>query len=225
MLKLVSSSFCCTGIWRFTPGSVCLLPKRLDWYKPCFIQLFTMLIITSQVMLAELYQCMTIVPDCISLSVSFKCLCRFYNSLHLPMCDCEDLVPAQELKGTSLSSPVLDSRAWEDKKNPTKTLLNLFWNCKVCIFEDCASQVVKKTRFVLLKMILAKEGSTDMYNEHSFVFVFFKYIIYKKYISVWVLRQCKGRGTLCSLSLSPLSASSSRSDLLKGNLCGQTRIM
>lgn len=36
------------------------------------------------------------------------------------MCDCEDLVPAQELKGTSLSSPVLDSRAWEDKKKPNK---------------------------------------------------------------------------------------------------------
>lgn len=34
------------------------------------------------------------------------------------MCDCEDLVPAQELKGTSLSSPVLDSWDWEDKKNP-----------------------------------------------------------------------------------------------------------
>lgn len=32
------------------------------------------------------------------------------------MCDCEDLVPAQELKGTSLPSPVVDSWDKEDKK-------------------------------------------------------------------------------------------------------------
>lgn len=73
-----------------------MLQKRLDQR---FIQLFSMLIITSRVMLAKLYHCMTIVPDCMPVSMSFKCLCRFYNSFQLLMCDCEDLVPAQELKG------------------------------------------------------------------------------------------------------------------------------
>lgn len=73
--------------------------------------------------------------------MSFKCLCRFYNSLQLLMCDCEDLVPAQELKGTSLPSPVVDSWDWEDEK---RKMLNLFWKCKVCTLEDCASQTVKR---------------------------------------------------------------------------------
>lgn len=40
--------------------------------------------------------------------MSFKCLCRFYNSLQLLVYDCEDLVPSSELKGTSLPSLVAD---------------------------------------------------------------------------------------------------------------------
>lgn len=124
MLKLVPFPFCCTGIQRFKTGVV-LLQKRQDQYRPRFIQLFSMLIITSRVMLAKLYHCMTIVPDCMPVSMSFKCLYRFYNSLQLLMCDCEDLVPAQELKGTSLPSPVVDSWDWEDKSRNAELVLEM----------------------------------------------------------------------------------------------------
>lgn len=106
--KVGSLLFLLHGYSAFKTG-VFLLRKQPDHCRPRFIQLFSMLIITSRVMLAKLYHCMTIVPDCMPVSMSFKCLCRFYNSLQLLMCDCEDLVPAQELKGTSLTSPVVDS--------------------------------------------------------------------------------------------------------------------
>lgn len=89
---------------------VCCQSDWIDINHASF-SFFTMLIITSEVMLAELYHCMTIIPDCRPLSVSFKCLFCFYNSLHLLTCDCEDLVPTQESKGTSLSPPVLESWA------------------------------------------------------------------------------------------------------------------
>lgn len=78
---------------------------------------------TSQVMLAKLYHCMTVVPDCMPVSMSFKCLCRFYNSLQLLMCNCEDLVPAQELKGTSLPTSVVDN--WEEEKQKAELVLKM----------------------------------------------------------------------------------------------------
>lgn len=119
-------------------------------------------------------------------SMSFKCLCRFYNSLQLLMCDCEDLVPAQELKGTSLPSPVVDSWDWEDKK---RKMLNLFWKCKVCTRGLCFSNC-QKTHFVFLpqdvsKLFLPKKSKADMFSERfsyfcSCLFLFFVFL-HEKY--------------------------------------------
>lgn len=186
MLKLVPFYFCCTGISTFKNWGLFFLQNRLDRHRPCFIQLFSMLIITSRVMLAKLYHCMTIVPDCMSVSMSFKCLCRFYNSLQLLMCDCEDLVPAQELKGTSLPSPVVDSWDWVDKSK----MLNLFWKYEVSTLEDCAPPNVKDPFSFCFshKLFLPKKSNADTFSEQFscfcscfvvFVFVFFCFFTWK----------------------------------------------
>lgn len=52
-------------------------------------------------MSAKLYHCMTIVPDCMSVSMSFKCLCCFYNSFQMFMCDFE--VSSQGIKGDAFT--------------------------------------------------------------------------------------------------------------------------
>lgn len=93
------------------------------------------------------------------------------------MCDCEDLVPAQELKGTSLPSPVVDSWDKEDKKQRAEFVREKK-RSQVSTLEDCAFQNCHMTHFVflpqdVLQLFLPKKSKAEMFNEQSSYFWFF----------------------------------------------------
>lgn len=93
------------------------------------------------------------------------------------MCDCEDFVPAQELKGTSLPSHIVDSWDKEDKKQHAKFVLNKLKKKKstVSTLKDCAFQNCHMTLFVflpqdVLQLFLPKKSKAEMFNEQSSLF-------------------------------------------------------
>lgn len=115
----------------------------LDQHRPRFVRLFTMLIITSLVMSAKLYHCMTIVPDCMSVSMSFKCLCCFYNSFQLLMCDFE--VSSPGIKRDAFTITCCRKLGLSGQKQNAELVLKIG---KVSTLEVCSPQNVKDPFFV-----------------------------------------------------------------------------
>lgn len=93
------------------------------------------------------------------------------------MCDCEDFVPAQELKGTSLPSPVVDSSDKKDTKQRSENLFLISKKCMVSTLENCALKNCHITLFAflpqnVLQLFLPKKSKAEMFNEQSSYFKF-----------------------------------------------------
>lgn len=158
-----------------------------------------MLIITSQVMLATLYHCMTVVPDCMPLSVSFKCLCCFYDSLHLFMCNCEDVIPAQEWKGdvfTISCCRQLGLRGWKKKQKCWTCSENVkFLLLRIVLLSKRKRPILCSSHKMFQKCSCQRKVTQTCSVNSSRPFAVCLFIFTWKNINLCVQLQCKGHDT------------------------------
>lgn len=175
MLKLVPFYFCCTGFQPLKLGSFFLF----FYCKPVWISRASFS--SSLRYLLPHGSCW---PSCITAWLLYQIVCQC--QCFLSACaastiasNAEDVIPVQELKGTSLPSLIVESWDWVDNSE----MLNWSWKCKVSTLEDCAPQNVKDPCFFFFvphEMFQSCQRNANMFHKlfsYFCLFVCFFYII------------------------------------------------